>query len=498
MERVENLFDKIKHDIIDLPWYRQRFDACPHFMCFIGHAHVSAVAKSKYPFGQKTVFTGFSKNRADWYHSQNELEETAQKIIEMSKANSNIGAEIINEYKGAEDGFYELCSRIKSTNLSDLADDELLKLYKDLELVYIQKLIPSPLIDGFSLTTDKLIKEKIEAFLRSKNLHDRFNEYIAILTAPIFTSFLQEEEINFFDSVKNVLNDEVGLAEAIERHQQKYFWIQNNYTNDNILPVEYFASRVSDMTIVSANDRIRELTQLAIEHKRAKEELVKQLDLPEGLLALLAITDSFNSAQDERKKGTFWATHYFSLLLEEISKRTEYSLQQLKYTSPAEIADVFEKKISHQELDARFEYCMILWHNDQYDVTTDQHLIQEWDKIGTGAYAQASSVKGMTASRGSANGRVKIVESVDEISKVENGDIIVAVMTRPDYLPAMQKAVAFVTDEGGITCHAAIVAREMRKPCVIGTKSATKIFKDGDLVEVDADKGIVTIISRAN
>jgi len=55
----------------------------------------------------------------------------------------------------------------------------------------------------------------------------------------------------------------------------------------------------------------------------------------------------------------------------------------------------------------------------------------------------------------------------------------------------MQRAAAFVTDEGGITCHAAIVAREMKKPCVIGTKIATKIFKDGDIVEVDADKGIV-------
>jgi pyruvate,water dikinase len=67
-------------------------------------------------------------------------------------------------------------------------------------------------------------------------------------------------------------------------------------------------------------------------------------------------------------------------------------------------------------------------------------------------------------------------------------------MTRPDYLPAMQKASAFVTDEGGITCHAAIIAREMKKPCIIGTKIASKIIKDGDMVEVDADKGVVRIL----
>jgi len=70
-------------------------------------------------------------------------------------------------------------------------------------------------------------------------------------------------------------------------------------------------------------------------------------------------------------------------------------------------------------------------------------------------------------------------------------------MTTPDFMPAMQKAAAFVTDEGGITCHAGIVARELKKPCVIGTKIATQVFKDGDLVEVDAGQGTVRIIERA-
>ena len=69
-------------------------------------------------------------------------------------------------------------------------------------------------------------------------------------------------------------------------------------------------------------------------------------------------------------------------------------------------------------------------------------------------------------------------------------------MIKPDYLSAMKKAVAFVTDEGGITCHAAIVARELNRPCIIGTKIATKVLKDGDEVEVDADKGVVKILKR--
>ncbi|HLD76295.1 MAG TPA: PEP-utilizing enzyme, partial [Candidatus Norongarragalinales archaeon] len=70
-------------------------------------------------------------------------------------------------------------------------------------------------------------------------------------------------------------------------------------------------------------------------------------------------------------------------------------------------------------------------------------------------------------------------------------DILVSLATNPDLLPAMHRARAFVTDMGGITSHAAIVAREMNKPCVIGTKFASKVLKDGDFIEVNATEGWV-------
>jgi pyruvate,water dikinase len=75
---------------------------------------------------------------------------------------------------------------------------------------------------------------------------------------------------------------------------------------------------------------------------------------------------------------------------------------------------------------------------------------------------------------------------------------MVANTTHPNYLPGMQKALAFVTNEGGIASHAAIVARELKKPCVVGTKNATSIFKDGDTVEVDADQGIARLLKSRN
>lgn len=103
-------------------------------------------------------------------------------------------------------------------------------------------------------------------------------------------------------------------------------------------------------------------------------------------------------------------------------------------------------------------------------------------------------IKGQIGHKGKVKGIVKLVSSEKDLGKVEGGDILVAAMTVPKYLPAMKKAAAFVTDEGGITCHAAIVSREMGKPCIIGTKIATQVLKDGDKVEVDADKGIVKLV----
>jgi phosphoenolpyruvate synthase/pyruvate phosphate dikinase len=107
------------------------------------------------------------------------------------------------------------------------------------------------------------------------------------------------------------------------------------------------------------------------------------------------------------------------------------------------------------------------------------------------AQVTGNEIKGQSASDGKVEGLVKIVSSTKDLAKVKKGDILVAAMTMPKYLPAMKKAAAFVTDEGGLTCHAAIIAREMKKPCVIGTKIATQFLKDGDLVEVDADNGVV-------
>jgi len=126
-------------------------------------------------------------------------------------------------------------------------------------------------------------------------------------------------------------------------------------------------------------------------------------------------------------------------------------------------------------------------------------IIKSFDKIIL-QEIQKKMLKGQIANKGFYKGHVKIIP-VDikknltlEISKMKKGDVLVTGTTGPEMILACRKAGAIVTEEGGICSHAAIVSRELNVPCVIGTKIATQVLKDGDLIEVDANKGVVKIL----
>ncbi|GFN34566.1 phosphoenolpyruvate synthase [Tepidimicrobium xylanilyticum] len=102
-----------------------------------------------------------------------------------------------------------------------------------------------------------------------------------------------------------------------------------------------------------------------------------------------------------------------------------------------------------------------------------------------------SLVRGLAASPGIGMGKVKKIKDISEISRIEEGDVLVTVMTNPDMVPAMRRANAVVTEEGGRTCHAAIVSRELGIPCIVGAKGAMEILEEGDVITVDAKRGVV-------
>ena len=194
---------------------------------------------------------------------------------------------------------------------------------------------------------------------------------------------------------------------------------------------------------------------------------------------------------------------FFRTYRTDLFKKSFYKIHNLLYRLAGEMGVTYEQLAcctideiesqslpSEKELEARVEANAFLGYGGKMEVLTGSELA-EFKKSLLEETAFATELKGKVACVGKAVGICKIIVSPKDYPKFERGDILVSPMTNPDMMPLLEKAAAFVTDEGGLTCHAAIISRELNKPCVIGTKIATKVLKDGDLVEVDATKGVI-------
>jgi phosphohistidine swiveling domain-containing protein len=181
-----------------------------------------------------------------------------------------------------------------------------------------------------------------------------------------------------------------------------------------------------------------------------------------------------------------------------IGKKTGYRPEHILFSFTDEVNSFWRdgKKLPNKNiLKERSKSCVIFFENGEIqDVLVGEEISKFGSVFLTGE--NRSDIKGQIAFKGRVRGAVRVVFDPSSVKEFNNGDILVAPWTRPEYLPIMKKAAAFVTDGGGILSHAAIIAREMKKPCVIGTQIATKVLQDGDLVEVDANKGVVKKINN--
>lgn len=175
-----------------------------------------------------------------------------------------------------------------------------------------------------------------------------------------------------------------------------------------------------------------------------------------------------------------------------VAKKSGYPKELILCTIREELREYFvsQKLPSVLELKKRYTGGTLLFDNLTSNVYFGKKSTQIKNLVES--IKNTKEVKGQIAYKGIVKGKVKIIFNPTKENKpFIKGDILITGMTRPEFLPIMHKASAFVTDAGGILSHAAITAREMKKPCIIGTKIATKIFKDGDMVEVDANKGTI-------
>ncbi len=194
---------------------------------------------------------------------------------------------------------------------------------------------------------------------------------------------------------------------------------------------------------------------------------------------------------------------YFKKILMILSKQFNISTDLLMQYNTKELVGVYDGcRASDQDLQLREKIYVVI--GDGKNVNT--YIGKEAEKLAaefmSNIKRDIKELKGVAANKGKISGKVKIIlvgyENFNKINQMINemneGDILVSDTTVPELIMACKKAGAIVTNQGGLMSHAAIVSRELGIPCIVGTGNATDILKDGDLVEVDADKGIVRII----
>ncbi len=266
------------------------------------------------------------------------------------------------------------------------------------------------------------------------------------------------------------------------------------YLNDNFpwigsadpLTEPYTDKQLHDYAKAFANENTKE-------KKNTKEE--KQIDIKGFDNRIIKIYQDTLFVKDKRDEYRRILFHHMYPLYLEISQRLSISLEDLALVFPDEL-ERLENDLNGLRKDIKERKKGLLVEKDasgfrKWEGEEAQQRMHRDDKNN----GEIREIKGISGSSGKVIGLVQVV-SLSNLSEFKEGNILVVVTTNPNFVPAMQKAKAFVTDEGGVTCHAAIVARELGKPCVVGTKIATKVLKDGDLVEVDAEKGVVKILNK--
>ncbi len=394
--------------------------------------------------------------------------------------------------------------KLSRENVEKASKKELMQLYNEFRDIYTKYEFYNNI---WFFISDDLLKIVVER-LERRGCRD-FEEIEAIKTCSM-QSFANRENIELLEAVCRILEDANAkqLVEAndfeafkatkhfalLKKLAENHFWIPFNHVGPETYDEIHYFSRVREL-ILSKKDARAELEKARNfypEISRKQEELFARYALDEKTKRLVHDLHVLSIMQDERKeliaRSHFnWVNNlmgriggFFNLNPQQAAELYPEIIEKCLLNGIVDL-DLFEKERASKQV-------IKITEPDGYTVYFDEDMQVFLDII---LQKDSGEVRGTCACRGYAKGRVKVLRDANDGHKMEKGDILVTTMTTPDFLPYMRRAAAIVTDEGGVTCHAAIVSREFGIPCVIGTNNATEVLKDGDVVEVDAEKGIV-------
>lgn len=313
----------------------------------------------------------------------------------------------------------------------------------------------------------------------------------------LYSLFLNTKHEEIFPLISKTDNE---LSEIINSHYQSFCWLP--YGTDG--PAWGTSQLIKSFKNSIQNKEnpqllIEQIKNEYLEIREQQKKLYSELEINERHKRLFQIAQDSVYLKGLRKDVTSYAFYCAQALLREAAKRLDLSLPQLRMLLPSELDSALrEKRFDPDELNSRTHLsAYVILKGKEYLLSG--HKAREFvNNIHSEEIVdeRINELHGTCAVAGKARGIVKIIRSPRDISKMNNGDILVSYVTDVNLEPAMLKAAAIVTDSGGMTSHAAIFAREFGITCLVGTKIATKILSDGFEVEVDSERGRVKILKK--
>lgn len=431
------------------------------------------VLKEEYDQINKIYFSKLFSKPKDWHF-----------LHKINKLNSN--------------KVFKLGKKIKRLNPLKLSNKQLIKIVMVFNKAQVTVHLPrGPM--WLLETPDNLVSNYLQKYLEEQS------EKIKAKIKPqqayqyLISSFLKSNWTLEKEALAKIgiIKDKIKLKESLKEHVKKYEWLEYGLEG-KILDFYYFNDELQKIKKIGVNKFLKKIQQEIKEIKQRQLKVIKEYKIDKQHQEIFKIVRDSLFVRLYSKDAQFFGFYCLEPIFKEIGRRFNLSLEQIRFLAPQDFPKLLEKDFS-KITEARQKYSLHISEKGKTSFYLGQeakNIIKQLDFYKPVVEISSNQeLKGQPAYNGKVCGRVKIVNVAAEMIKIHSGNILVSRMTSPSIVPAMKQAAAIITDAGGITCHAAIVARELKKPCIIGTKLATSILRDGDMVEVDADKGIIRIIS---
>lgn len=391
-------------------------------------------------------------------------------------------------YRRKRKEFHAFIKLLEKTDLKSLPDIDIASLLINFQSIVLGELYVLNFVQ-IEHSLNAAIKKLIAELIPDKERVEQI--FIKLIQTEIPTAS-QKEKMKLHSIARKwkilkkfSLYKETMVDNDLKKHADKYGYLYSAYGESPRNFNEFKSTFMDYIENRQAPPKIAIFPRLL--NKEVRQTLAKINNRKLDTLVTLIVSGGI--FRDTNKALLGMSVKYRFLILDEIARRGLEARGNLDFYLLSEIASLLcnSKKLEDTEISSRKKNGIVLTRSEGFREYAEDIL--PIDKVEE----HKNIIRGQCASRGKCSGKCKIVLTKEDVNKVENGDIMVAIGTDFDLIEAMYRSAAVITEEGGILSHASVVCRELNKPCCIGVKDATRILRDNQILEVDATKGEVIV-----